>query len=80
MNINSAESLNLDSSQTVQTYLALFSSGLLGARLTVLKMLLRAEEKAILVSDAASVLLRALQQQNLGKGVRKSPRLLHTKL
>lgn len=45
MNINRAESLNLDSSQTVQAYSALFSSGLLEARLTVLKMLLELRKR-----------------------------------
>lgn len=46
MNINSAESLNLDSPQTFQTCSALCSSDLLGAFLngTGLKTVARAEE------------------------------------
>lgn len=55
MNINSAESFNLDSSQTLQTCSALCSSGLLGACLNVteLKTVAGAEEKLVPVSDAA---------------------------
>jgi len=55
MNINNAESLNVDSSQVLQTCSALCSSGLRGVcpNDTKLKMVARVEEKPVLVPDTA---------------------------
>ena len=70
MNINSAESLNLHSSQTLQTCSALCSSGLLGACLNVteLKTVARAEEKLVPVPDAACSAAVHTSAAEFGKG------------
>lgn len=70
MNINSAESLHLNSSQTLQTYSVFCLSGLLGACLndTELKTVARAEEKLVLVPDAACSATVHTLAAEFGKG------------
>lgn len=79
MNINSAESFHLNSSQTLQTCSVLCSSGLLGACFndTELKPVARADEKLLPVPGSAAVHTLAAEFE---EGVRKKHALPPTRL